>query len=185
MCSARLRPPRTAIPPITLATTSTALRRRHCWPACPVKDGRLVLPDGMSYRVLVLPERDTMTPTLLQKVKELVEAGATVIGPRPIKSPSLSGYPKCDEAVKTIAGELWGDCDGATIKEHAMGKGRIVWESRPQANVQQEAENPWRKRHGFGIRKQPPESTHRPARVASAARSCWMQAPPSSRPVRS
>ena len=32
-----------------------------------VKDGRLVLPDGMSYRVLVLPERDTMTPAFAAK----------------------------------------------------------------------------------------------------------------------
>ena len=38
-----------------------------------VKDGRLVLPDGMRYRVLVLPETPTMTPTLLRKVKELVK----------------------------------------------------------------------------------------------------------------
>ena len=58
-----------------------------------VKDGRLVLPDGMSYRVLVLPELPTMTPALLRKVRELVKAGATVIGPPPVKSPSLSGYP--------------------------------------------------------------------------------------------
>jgi len=37
-----------------------------------VRSGRLVLPDGMSYRVLVLPERETMTPALLRKIKELV-----------------------------------------------------------------------------------------------------------------
>ena len=47
-----------------------------------VQDGKLVLPDGMSYRVLVLPERATMTPGLLRKVRALVSAGATVIGPR-------------------------------------------------------------------------------------------------------
>ena len=46
-----------------------------------VRDGRLVLPDGMSYRLLVLPESATMTPALLGKIKELVEAGATVVGP--------------------------------------------------------------------------------------------------------
>ena len=37
-----------------------------------VKDGRLVLPSGMSYRVLLLPEVETMTPALLRKIKELV-----------------------------------------------------------------------------------------------------------------
>ena len=48
-----------------------------------VKNGRLVLPDGMSYRVLVLPSVTTMTPALLHKIEELVEAGATVVAPRP------------------------------------------------------------------------------------------------------
>ncbi len=74
-----------------------------------VKDGRLVMPDGMSYRVLVLPEQATMTPALLRKVKELVQAGATVVGPPPLKSPSLSGYPPCDTEVQKLARELWGD----------------------------------------------------------------------------
>ena len=97
-----------------------------------VKDGRLVLPDGMSYRLLVLPPVTTMTPPLLRKIKELVEAGATVIGPRPQKSPSLSDYPKCDEEVKRLADELWGDCDGKAVKEHACGKGRIIWGLTPE-----------------------------------------------------
>ena len=59
-----------------------------------VKDGRLVLPDGMSYRLLVLPAVETMTPRLLRKIKELVAAGATVVGPAPLKSPSLVDYPR-------------------------------------------------------------------------------------------
>src|SRR5262249_41939677 len=54
-----------------------------------VRDGRLVLPDGTSYRVLVMPETKRMTPRLLDKVHALVDAGATVIGPRPERSPSL------------------------------------------------------------------------------------------------
>ncbi len=54
-----------------------------------VEAGRVFFPDGMSYRVLVLPERETMTPALLKKVGDLVAAGATVVGPRPRKSPSL------------------------------------------------------------------------------------------------
>ena len=74
-----------------------------------VKKGRLVLPDGMSYRVLVLPELPTMTPALLRKVRELVQAGATVIGPPPVKSPSLSGYPGCDAEVRKLAAEIWSD----------------------------------------------------------------------------
>jgi hypothetical protein len=92
-----------------------------------VKDGRLTLPDGMSYRLLVLPTVTTMTPRLLTKVKELVSAGATVIGSRPLRSPSLANYPSCDNQVKRLADELWGkDRPGAAVEERPLGKGRLL-----------------------------------------------------------
>jgi hypothetical protein len=97
-----------------------------------VKDGRIVLPDGMSYRVLALPWSQTMTPRLLRKVKELVQGGATVLGPRPSASPSLSDYPQCDTEVKQLAAELWGDADGQRVKEHRLGKGRMLWSDSPE-----------------------------------------------------
>jgi hypothetical protein len=98
-----------------------------------VRDGRLVLPEGTSYRVLVLPERETMTPDLLLKVKELVAAGATVIGPRPRKSPGLQGFPQCDTEVARLAAEIWGPCDGRAVKEHSFGKGRVIWDATAHA----------------------------------------------------
>jgi len=91
------------------------------------RDGRMVLPDGMTYRVLVLPNVDTMTVGLLRKIKQLVSDGATVIGSRPLKSPSLSDYPACDAEIKALAEEVWGNCDGQKVKEHIYGKGRIIW----------------------------------------------------------
>ena len=97
-----------------------------------VKDGRIVLPDGMSYRVLALPWSQTMTPALLRKVKELVQAGATVLGPKPVASPSLSGFPQCDDEVKQLATELWGDANGSSAKEHRVGKGRVIWSDSPE-----------------------------------------------------
>jgi hypothetical protein len=72
-----------------------------------VKDGRLVLPDGMSYRVLVLPPGPAMTPELLQKVSDLAAAGATIIGAQPSASPSFRGWPQCDAQVKSLAAPLW------------------------------------------------------------------------------
>jgi hypothetical protein len=99
-----------------------------------VKEGRLVFPDGMKYRLLVLPNRETMTPRLLRRVKQLVEAGATVVGPRPRKSPGLSGFPDCDAEVKKLADDVWGECDGNRVTEHRFGKGRVVWEKRPGAD---------------------------------------------------
>jgi hypothetical protein len=93
-----------------------------------VKDGRLTLASGANYAVLVLPPSDiNMTPSMLEGLRKLVRAGATVIGPRPEHSPSLEDYPKCDKQVKRLAGKLWGKCDGTTILEHKYGKGRIVY----------------------------------------------------------
>jgi hypothetical protein len=92
-----------------------------------VRDGNLVLPDGMSYRVLVLPQWDMMTPRLLSRVKELVASGATVVGPPPKRAPGLSEFPNCDEEVHRLSADLWGDCDGRKKTEHNYGKGMVVW----------------------------------------------------------
>jgi len=92
-----------------------------------VKGGRIVLPDGMSYRLLVLPERDFMPVEVLAKVRNLIGAGATVVGPKPVRDPGLKDYPKSDEAVKRLAAELWSEVDGKTTTQHPFGKGRIIW----------------------------------------------------------
>lgn len=74
-----------------------------------VKDGRLVLPDGMSYRVLVVSPVQTMTSPVMRRLKELADQGATIIAaPKPpVISPSLTDQGKGDEEVKKIAAELW------------------------------------------------------------------------------
>ncbi|MBX7258514.1 MAG: discoidin domain-containing protein [Candidatus Hydrogenedentes bacterium] len=92
-----------------------------------VNNGRVELPSGMGYRVLVLKDDRRMTPDLLAKVRELVKAGATVIGPKPMESPSLTDYPRCDDVVRMMADDLWGDIDGANVTQHTFGKGRVIW----------------------------------------------------------
>jgi hypothetical protein len=92
-----------------------------------IRDGRIVLPDGMSYRLMVLPQRKSMPIEVVRKLKDLVAAGMTLIGPKPEQTPGLADYPACDRQLKTEADELWGDCDGRTVTEHAFGKGRVVW----------------------------------------------------------
>ncbi len=91
-------------------------------------DGRIVLPDSMSYRVLVLPQIDRIRPQLLRKIKELVMGGATVVGPKPALSPSLQGgYPQADLEVQQLANEIWGDLDGVQRNKHFLGKGLVTW----------------------------------------------------------
>lgn len=93
-----------------------------------VKNGRLTLPNGVSYAALVLPPQDRdLTPQLLKRLDKLVHDGATVVGPRPEHSPSLQDFPKCDAQIAKLAAELWGACDGQSVTENRAGKGRVVW----------------------------------------------------------
>ena len=84
-----------------------------------VADGQLTTPSGMRYRVLALdPYSQHMSLPVLRKIRNLVGAGASVVGPKPIGTPSLSD----DETeFQTIADQLWGSGTG----EHAYGKGKV------------------------------------------------------------
>lgn len=97
-----------------------------------VKDGRIVLPDGMSYRVLVLPEQRQIPLKVMQKLEKLVSGGATVIGPRPAEVPGLHEYDSRTTRLRQLAAKMWGECNGTTVKSNHYGKGRIVWGITPQ-----------------------------------------------------
>jgi hypothetical protein len=88
-----------------------------------VADGRIAFAGGASYRVLVLPpDLRRMTLPLAQRLRDLVEAGAVVVGPKPAGSPSLASD---DAAVRAVADAVWGASD--TGGAHAFGKGRVYW----------------------------------------------------------
>lgn len=82
-----------------------------------VKDGYLTLPDGMKYRLLVLPDQKSMRPEVLKKISELVHAGLAVYGDNPVYSPSLAGYPDVDKVVQRIGNELFAS--------DVYGRGRV------------------------------------------------------------
>jgi len=93
-----------------------------------VANGRLVLPSGMSYRALVLPEDvDHLTLPVLHKIRDFVSAGVIVIAPKPVQSPSLADGPASGIEIRNIANEVWGGIDGKSITEHACGKGKAYW----------------------------------------------------------
>jgi len=70
-----------------------------------VKDGMLVTPSGMQYRVLVLDSNAVkMSLPVLKKIHALVNAGAIVAGIKPVSTPSLSD----DQAEFTrLVNETW------------------------------------------------------------------------------
>jgi alpha-L-rhamnosidase len=86
------------------------------------KNGRIVLKSGAYYRLLVLPKREAMRPELLSKLRELVSAGAAILGEPPSRSPSLKNYPRSDKLVAKTAGQLWGN---QMATERKVGKGKV------------------------------------------------------------
>lgn len=72
-----------------------------------VRDGRIIFPDGMSYRLLVLPNQKTMTLSIARKLKTLVSDGAIVIGPKPAELPGLEGGAAALNELRQLADELW------------------------------------------------------------------------------
>ena len=91
-----------------------------------VKDGRIVLPDGMSYRVLVLPDDLPMQLPALEKVASLINAGATVIGPRPTGMFGKPLKPGDTGKFEALVKRLWGGADSGAA-ENRLGSGRQVW----------------------------------------------------------
>ena len=104
-----------------------------------IKDGKIKLPSGRQYLFMVFPEDgrmlpevyingisegsgtdittiptvfpDTgrMSPEVARKIKKLVAAGAVVVSSKPTRSPSLMNFPACDDTVKSIGNEVWGN----------------------------------------------------------------------------
>ncbi|XOV92423.1 MAG: glycosyl hydrolase [Bacteroidota bacterium] len=90
-----------------------------------VKDSRLILPSGQSYRVLQIPDRPDISVEVLRKLKQLVNEGAVILGRKPERATSLRNYPDCDSEVKAIADEMWGEVDGNKVFVNEYGKGKV------------------------------------------------------------
>jgi hypothetical protein len=88
---------------------------------------KIVLPDGMSYRLMMLNPEKTIDLNVLKKVESLVNSGMTVVAPRPEKVSGLTGFPEGDRELKLITDRLWGKIDGKNITENKVGKGRVIW----------------------------------------------------------
>ena len=85
-----------------------------------VRDGALVTESGMRYRVLILdPYSEHMSLPVLRRLQTLVNDGATVIGKRPVGTPSLADD---KTAFSKIVEDLW----GSTEENRSVGKGRVL-----------------------------------------------------------
>jgi hypothetical protein len=108
------------------------------------KDGGLVLPDGMRYRLLVVDlEDETAPPQALRKIADLARAGATVVlgQRRPTRPPGLTGYPAADAEVRQLAAEIWGH-DATPSFRRKLGAGEVLGGIPPAQALQSQGIQP-------------------------------------------
>ncbi|MDR3652808.1 MAG: glycosyl hydrolase [Paludibacter sp.] len=82
-----------------------------------VSDENIVLPDGMSYRLLVIPEMKKVSPEVLLKIKQLISNGMNIllIGNKPLSYLGINSQK--DAEVQRLATEIWNSTQ--------IGKGKI------------------------------------------------------------
>jgi hypothetical protein len=91
-----------------------------------VEDEMVVVPTGLKYSVLVLPDHRVLSLAVLQKLEKLLQAGAHVIGLKPIKDVSLVGGDKADQQFTLLADKIWGE-SVAESGEKQYGEGLVSW----------------------------------------------------------
>ncbi len=90
-----------------------------------VQGGRWTLPDGHSYRLLVLPAQDHIPAEVLDRIAVLVRAGGVVLGPKPARDPRLADQTRHTARVRELAEELWGSEASATALGRPVGAGKV------------------------------------------------------------
>ena len=96
-----------------------------------VRDGRMILPSGMEYPLLVLPDDERMELPVLEKIAELLQRGATVLGPKPSRVYGLTNYREQEAKLNRLADEIWGSGEAKQV-DRKYGAGRIISGSTPR-----------------------------------------------------
>lgn len=100
-------------------TTDALLTRMN------VCDRKITLPDGVNYKMMVLPENGDITLDALQKIASMVKAGAKIYGPKPTGSDSGKELEREAEYQK-LTKELWGE-NPSSSGVNKVGKGEVYW----------------------------------------------------------
>ena len=89
-----------------------------------VEDGRVVTPEGLSYRFIWIPENKRMLPETLEHLRELICKGATVVANAPSAIATLQGGEQAEQRFDTAVKAIWGGAKCGEIT--AIGEGRLL-----------------------------------------------------------
>lgn len=91
-----------------------------------MEDGKIVVPGGVEYRLLVLPDHKVLSLAVLEKLEKLLEDGAHVLGNKPLGAVSLVGGVAGQNWFNDLADKIWGE-ERAKEGEKKYGKGSVTW----------------------------------------------------------
>ncbi|MGE4434305.1 MAG: glycosyl hydrolase [Bacteroidales bacterium] len=88
-------------------------------------NGKVILPDGVTYNMMVMPYNSNITLDALRKIASMVKNGMKLYGSKP--SYSKSGRDLGKEAeYNNLANQLWGQ-NTATTGQNKHGQGTVYW----------------------------------------------------------
>lgn len=73
-----------------------------------VENGLLITPEGLSYRLLWIPDATRMVPETLEKIYQLMQDGATVVGDAPQGLATLTGGKATQKRFDKAVANIWG-----------------------------------------------------------------------------
>jgi len=91
-----------------------------------MENGKIVVPGGVEYRVLVLPNHKVLSMAVLEKMESLLKQGARIIGYKPESSASLVGGENEQNRFHKLADKIWGG-EPKEKGENKYGNGMVVW----------------------------------------------------------
>lgn len=89
-----------------------------------VRDGLLCTPEGLTYRMLWIPENERMLPATLLRLDSLLHAGALVVASAPRSPATLMGGRQGERAFHRAVRRLWGKRQKPGL--YRVGKGTLA-----------------------------------------------------------
>jgi hypothetical protein len=106
-----------------------------------VENGEILLPGGMRYRVILLPDKTRMRPAVARRIAKLVRQGVTVISPaRPNASPGFDKSGEDDRVIRSIVEEFWADDEPGNLKGKVIPSGEDLGKLLPDLGIRPDFE---------------------------------------------
>lgn len=105
-----------------------------------ISENRIILPDGMQYRIMILPALTELHPVTIRKMRELVIDGMILLVEN--KPHKTIGRNDTDADLRQEIALLYGDLNGTDVTVRALGKGQIYWGPGIEEVLQKYSINP-------------------------------------------